>query len=109
MRDALGAVIHSFRYRDDWFEITDGSGFSLTVADPAGTLVDLWDSRNAWRPSAAAGGSPGRDDSGDIPAAGTVVINELLANSAGVGPDWIELHNTTDQAREYRRMVPERR
>ena len=31
--DALGAVIHNFQYRDDWFEITDGSGFSLTVAE----------------------------------------------------------------------------
>ena len=97
LRDALGAIIHSFRYRDDWFEIADGSGFSLTAIDPAGTAANLWGSRDAWRASAESGGSPGRDDRGDIPAAGTVVINELLANSAGVGPDWIELHNTTDQ------------
>jgi hypothetical protein len=27
-----------------------------------------------------------------------VVINELLANSQGTGPDWIELYNTTGQA-----------
>jgi len=32
-----------------------------------------------------------------VPAPGVVVINELLANSSGVGPDWIELLNTTDK------------
>ncbi len=95
--DASGAIIHSFRYRDDWFDITDGFGFSLTAVDPAGTDLDLWDGRNAWRPSAASGGSPGLDDSDEVPAPGVVVINELLANSTGVGPDWIELHNTMDE------------
>ncbi len=95
--DALGTIIHSFAYSDDWFKITDGSGFSLAVADPAGTAAELWGGRDTWRPSARSGGSPGWHDSGDVLAAGTVVINELLANSAGVGPDWIELHNTTDQ------------
>jgi len=95
--DALDAVIHSFSYRDDWYDITDGGGFSLTVIDPAGTPVALWNNRSAWRPSAAWGGSPGRSDAGEIPAPGAVVINELLANSSGVGPDWIELRNTTSQ------------
>ena len=33
-----------------------------------------------------------------MPELGSVVINELLANSAGAAPDWIELSNTTDQA-----------
>jgi len=94
LQDAVGAVIHSFRYRDDWFDLADGEGFSLTVADPAGTPVLLWDARNTWRPSTLPGGSPGLADDG-IPPVGTVVINEVLANSAGVGPDWIELHNTT--------------
>ena len=47
--------------------------------------------------SAKSGGSPGTDDSGQVPPLGVVVVNELLANSQGSGPDWIELHNTTDQ------------
>jgi hypothetical protein len=98
LRDALDEVILDFRYRDDWFDITDGMGFSLTVVDPAGTLAHLWGSRNTWRPSARAGGSPGFDDRDEVPAPGTVVINELLANSAGLGPDWIELHNTSNRA-----------
>ncbi|MEN6425372.1 MAG: lamin tail domain-containing protein [Phycisphaerales bacterium] len=95
--DALGAIIHSFEYRDDWFDLTDGFGFSLTVADPAGTALDQWGGWGAWRPSAAPGGSPGRDDRDEAPAPGSVVINELVAISSGMGPDWIELCNTTDE------------
>ncbi|MEN6335082.1 MAG: lamin tail domain-containing protein [Phycisphaerales bacterium] len=96
--DALGSVIQSFSYSDDWYDITDGAGFSLTVIDPIGTPVNLWDNFSAWRPSAASGGSPGRGDAGEVLDPGAVEINELLANSAGVGPDWIELRNTTSQA-----------
>lgn len=95
--DALGRAIHSFKYRDDWFDFTDGQGFSLTAVDPAGTPAASWGSRSAWRASAAAGGSPGWDDSDAVPAPGTIVINEVLANSSGVGPDWVELRNTTDR------------
>ena len=95
--DAVGTVIASFRFRDDWFNITDGMGFSLTVRDQTADPNALAD-KSAWRPSAKAGGSPGADDSGQVPTLGAVVINELLANSQGAGPDWIELHNTTDQA-----------
>lgn len=96
--DALGTVIHSFEYRDNWFDSTDGGGFSLTAVDPAGAPVASWISRSAWRAGAAPGGSPGWDDSEAVPAPGTIVINELLANSSGVGPDWIELRNTSDRA-----------
>ncbi len=60
LRDATCAVIQSFTYRDDWYRITDGQGFSLTVKDPAGS--DSLDVKDAWRPSAQPGGSPGFDD-----------------------------------------------
>jgi len=53
--------------------------------------------KESWRPSVFAGGSPGYDDSGLLPPPGSVVINELLAHSHDVAPDWIELYNTTDQ------------
>jgi len=92
--DAAGAVIQTVRYSDEWYGITDGAGFSLTARSPGGT--NAWNHQDAWRPSAAAGGSPGFDDAGQIPAPGAIVINELLANSAGGVPDWIELHNTTE-------------
>jgi len=93
--DAAGAVIHDFHYEDNWFDITDGLGFSLTVRSPQTTDPNSYGSKGAWRPSAHAGGSPGTDDSGQVPVLGSVVINELLANSQGSGPDWIELYNTT--------------
>jgi hypothetical protein len=95
--DATGAVIHDFHYEDGWFGITDGLGFSLTIKDPTTAEPNAYDDKDLWRPSAKAGGSPGTDDSGQVPELGAVVINELLANSQGAGPDWIELSNTTDQ------------
>ncbi len=96
--DAAGQMIHRFRFDDDWYDLTDGLGFSLTVRNPQTADAYNLDGKSAWRPSARAGGSPGADDSGDVPDLGSVVINELLANSQGGGPDWIELHNTTSQA-----------
>jgi len=96
--DAMGSVIQSFEYSDDWFDVTDGTGFSLTVRNPQAAGSGDLSSRSAWRPSSQAGGSPGFEDYSDLPDLGSVVINELLANSAGAGPDWIELHNTTAEA-----------
>jgi len=96
--DAAGTVIHDFRFEDNWFDITDGLGFSLTVRDPRTGDPNALGEKNSWRPSARAGGSPGIGDSGQGPEIGAVVINELLANSQGVGPDWIELYNATGQA-----------
>jgi hypothetical protein len=96
LEDAVGRTILNFRYRDGWYDITDGMGFSLTIKDPTITDPNEWDSKSSWRPSASIGGSPGWDDTGDIPALGEVVINEVLAHSHANAPDWIELHNTTD-------------
>ena len=96
--DAAGQVIQSFEYQDNWYDITDGQGFSLTVEDPQTADANSLADKGSWRPSAKVGGSPGSDDSGQVPELGSVVINELLANPAANAPDWIELHNTTDQA-----------
>ena len=99
LADAMGTVIHSFRFRDGWYDhLCDGPGFSLTVKEPSTAGLDGLDNKSPWRPSALAGGSPGTDDSGQVPELGSVVINELLANSAGNTPDWIELYNTTGHA-----------
>jgi hypothetical protein len=59
--------------------------------------LERWSRKDSWRGSAYVGGSPGRDDSGIIPNPGAIVINELLAHSHAVAPDWIELYNTTDE------------
>jgi len=98
LEDAAGRSILNFRYNDNWYDITDGMDFSLTIEDPTVTDPNRWNGKSLWRPSAVADGSPGRDDTGQLPALGEVVINELLAHSHAGAPDWIELHNTTDAA-----------
>ncbi len=98
LRDALHTIIHEFTYKDGWYPITDGEDFSLTIRDASAGDRGLWNSKDGWRPSAIAGGSPGVDDAGLVPDPGSVVINELLAHSHGSESDWVELHNTTDQS-----------
>jgi len=96
LKDAAGQTIHDFRYKDGWYNITDGLGFSLTVKDPTSTDPNDWDSKSGWRPSADVDGSPGWDDTANVHTLGDVVINELLAHSHAGTPDWIELYNTTN-------------
>ncbi len=95
--DATDVVIQEFTYKDDWYDITDGLGFSLTIKNPNSADPNDWDTKSGWRPSAAVGGSPGWDDSGDVPELGSIKINELLAHSDSDPNDWIELYNSTDQ------------
>ena len=59
LEDALGEVILSLRYQDDWYRATDGDGFSLEIVDPAADPNEL-SQKDAWLPSAALGGSPGQ-------------------------------------------------
>ena len=95
LEDAAGQTILDFSYSDGWRPLTDGDGFSLATIDPIHPDVNSWNKKDSWRASVYTGGSPGHDDSGILPNPGDVVINELLANSPGGEPDWIELHNTT--------------
>jgi hypothetical protein len=95
LEDAVGDPILDFRFNDGWYDITDGGGFSLTIKDVLRTDPCAWGEKSSWRPSAMVGGSPGWDDSGQIPPLGSVTINEILAHSHAADPDWIELRNTT--------------
>lgn len=97
LQDAASTVIQEFAYKDEWYDITDGEGFSLTVCDVTSSEPNDWDIKEGWRPSAFIGGSPGSDDAGLVPDPGSVVINEVLAHSHATEPDWIELYNTTAQ------------
>jgi hypothetical protein len=63
LADAAGTIIQSFTYKDGWFRSTDGQGYSLTVKAPATADAGSLDSKDAWQPSAAPGGSPGGGDS----------------------------------------------
>jgi hypothetical protein len=91
----FGDELLDFRYDDDWHDITDGSGFSLVLIDESTSAGQL-SAVASWRPSASGGGSPGADD--DVPPPGSVIINEILANSTLPPGDRIELRNTTAAA-----------
>ena len=99
LQDAAGQAIHTFEYSDNWYDLTDGAGFSLTVRSPA-TIGEpnALDAKDAWRASVDLDGSPGFDDAGEATEPGAVVINEIMADAEAGGPDWIELYNTTDEA-----------
>ncbi|MEJ2703879.1 MAG: lamin tail domain-containing protein [Sedimentisphaerales bacterium] len=98
LEDALGRMVLDFNYSDVWRSLTDGEGFSLALIDPANPDVNTWGEKDAWRPSAHLGGSPGWDDSGILPVPGSVVINEVLAHSHAEDADWIELYNAAGHA-----------
>lgn len=94
LEDSFNEMILDFDYEDDWHPVTDGSGFSLNVIDPSAGFL-TWDSKLSWRPSQNQHGSPGTGDTYTLPPAGSVVISEVMANTAAAIGDWIELHNTT--------------
>ncbi len=96
LEDLTGSTIQSFSYKDGWYELTDGMGFSLSIVDAAATDPNLWDTKAGWRSSLYAGGTPGTAAETVLPA-GSIVINELLAHSHSSAPDWLELYNTTAQ------------
>ncbi len=86
-------IVQQFDYKDSWYPITDGEGFSLTIRDAASIDPDDWSDDGGWRPSGPYNGSPGQDDL----YVHQVVINELLAHNDSPMGDWIEFYNTTDQ------------
>jgi hypothetical protein len=93
--DVVGTTIQDFNYKDGWRSIADGDGYSLTLINPANADLNSWNYNDSWRASAYIDGSPGWDDSGIIPNPGAIAINEIMAHSHDVAPDWIELRNTT--------------
>ena len=88
LAEPLDAAILRFEYKDGWYPTTDGDGHSLVKNDLSGSLKS-WQDAESWRPSYAAGGTPGADDIAGI------TINEVLAHSHETAPDWIELYNPT--------------
>jgi hypothetical protein len=57
--DATGVTIQSFKYEDNWYDTTDGQGYSLTALAPADSDPDQLSQKDAWRASTELGGSPG--------------------------------------------------
>ena len=62
LEDALGQTILDFRYKDGWYDSTDGQGYSLTINDPTDPNTLNWNNKDAWSPSLRANGSPGTDE-----------------------------------------------
>jgi hypothetical protein len=100
IRNAAQQVIYSVDYDDEngWPLVADGQGYSLETIDVFG---DPDDPAN-WRASGAPNGTPGSLT--PPPGQGVVVINEVMSenggivNNGGFYPDWVELHNTGNQA-----------
>jgi hypothetical protein len=59
LEDAIGRTIADFEYDDDWYKETDGRGHSLVAVQPSTDGTPALGDEQAWRPSAAEGGSPG--------------------------------------------------
>jgi hypothetical protein len=62
LRDAADRVVQRFRFRDSWYEDTDGDGFALTVIDPVQTEPESLSDPNLWQPGTVLGGSPGWEE-----------------------------------------------
>jgi hypothetical protein len=75
-----------------WTAAPDGGGPSLVLARPSLGMTNPL----AWAASALVGGSPGAAEPEPANPQAGVVINEVLANSAGV--DFVELHNSNPTA-----------
>ncbi len=94
LEDASSNTIHDFKFNDQWFYLTDGTGFSLQIIDESSNNFELWDTAEGWRVSSSLYGSPGKADTGVYIPGGTIVINEILAYTDDqITGDWIELRN----------------
>jgi hypothetical protein len=95
--DRTNDIVQEFTYDGAWFALAHDGGFSIVARDPRQSL-ELWNSRDGWRLSAAEGGSPGLADVNPAPLPGSVVINEVMSRDTNSKADWVELYNTTDAA-----------
>ncbi|MCL4179633.1 MAG: lamin tail domain-containing protein [Verrucomicrobia bacterium] len=87
----LGEPILDFSYRDGWYPVTDGHGFSLAIVDE-NALLESWGMAASWRPDGVWMGSPGQSNPA-LPEFPAVVINEALTHTDLPRVDAIELRN----------------
>lgn len=92
--DAANEEILDFTYRDSWYPLTDGAGFSLVVVNEAAE-PDAWNWPAQWRPSGVEGGSPGAGGDALLPAIPGILINEALTHTDLPAVDAVELYNPT--------------
>jgi hypothetical protein len=90
----LGGVrepILDFSYDDDWYPVTDGLGFALTIVDE-NAARDTWGLASSWRAGSVVNGSPGQNDPA-VPSRPPIVVSEALTHTDPPVVDIIELHN----------------
>ncbi len=95
LTSSWGAPILDFTYRDGWYPLTDGEGFSLVFNDPT-AMSAAWNDSANWSMSSAQGGSPGQAET-TPPVFVPVVINEALPVTIPATSDEVELHNPSSQ------------
>jgi hypothetical protein len=86
------SVVFDFTYKNSWYPITNGGGYSLTVLS-ATQAPALFSTAAGWRASELVNGTPGTGDIGPTP--GSVIINEVMSNPTTAPGDYIELKNTS--------------
>jgi CotH kinase protein/Lamin Tail Domain len=92
--DGGGEEILDFEYKDSWYPLTDGFGFSLVVVDEE-AQPDAWGNKSQWRASGALDGSPSLVEP-PVSLFPPVLITEVLTRTEVPPPfDTIELHNPT--------------
>jgi hypothetical protein len=96
LEDQSGEKILEFRYDANWYPLTDGLGFSLTILED-GAPWSSWGEKSSWRASARLGGSPGQPEATATDFA-PILISEVLAHTDPPLSDSIELFNPTDSA-----------
>ncbi len=57
LEDAVGQAILDFSYSDNWYDITDSGGYSLTIINAANPDLNSWSVKDSWNASLP---SPGR-------------------------------------------------
>ena len=91
LRNAGGGLIDRVDYKDDapWPAGADGTGHSIALVDP----FSKNERGRSWTLSNEMGGTPGRANFADGPRRPTVLLNEILGESAK--ETWVELYNAT--------------
>src|SRR5262249_13299001 len=78
---------------DQWYRLTDGTGFSLVTADENAQPA-AWGLASGWRVSTSLNGSPGQTDP-PAPPRPPILVNEALTHSGTSAVDVGELYNPT--------------
>ncbi len=96
LRGSVLEPILDFTYSDEWYPVTDGSGFALSIINP-NAARDTWGLATSWRAGSVVNGTPGWDDPA-VPSRPGIVISEVSTHTDLPAIDTIELHNPTASA-----------